>query len=311
LALLEFSPLMALMAQEAVAKVDNMAHLLGAGQRKRTRTFLYQHNTGRQERREALLEAAEQESAERAAADKRHQRIQTRVRARMEELRKTRTNSSKQEAEKVVFISTQIAELQDQLKKIEATTFVAKHETNKSADRLRAKIQALEAESMKCEQEAARLLTDDGIALALAQVVREELENEASFEEEVRNLPHWRVIETCTVRAALDLCSDHRSELHPGDEIVELDQGIVDDELQIRIETGWVAAESLEKQLDESENAQDEHAKRLFEAMDKVKLQELQVRTLCRSQQMMSWALGQHSRLGQHSPAALLVRCNS
>eukprot|EP01043_Picozoa_sp_COSAG02_P048734 COSAG02_NODE_4819_length_4940_cov_5.178682_3_plen_204_part_00 len=199
--------------------------------------------------------------------------------------------------------------LQQQLKEIEATTFVAKHDKSKPGDRLRTKIRALEAEKLRCEQEAARLQTDDGKALAMAQFVREELQNEANYKEEVQNLPRWRVLETCTVRAALDLRSEERSELHPGDEIVELDQGVADDELHIRIETGWVAAESLEKSLlDETESAQDERAKRMQNAMDKLELQELEMRTLCRSRQVVSFALGRHSLLGNDSPAVQLVR---
>ena len=219
--------------------------------------------------------------------------------------------TSRQEAEKAVLISKQIAVLHGKLKEVEETTFVAKHEKNRPGDRFRTKIRALEAEKLKCENEAARLQTEDGNALAMAQFVREELQNEAKFEEEVQNLPRWTALETCTVRAALDLCSEQRSELHPGDEIVELDQGVWDDELHIRFEKGWVASESLEKKIDESENAQDERAKRVQEAMDKLKLQELEVCTLCRSQQLLSLALGHHPQLGDKSAVAQLVRCHA
>ena len=229
----------------------------------------------------------------------------------MAELQTERLKSSRQEAEKANLIAKQIAAVQKELKQVEETTFVAKHEKNKPGGRLRAKIQALEAEKRKCEQEATRLQTNDGNALSMAKIVREELQTEENTEEEARNLPRWRVLETCSVRAALELDSEERLQLHSGDEIVELDQGVVEDEMHIRFDRGWVASESLEKKVDGSEDAQDERAKRVQEAMDKLKAQELEVQALCRAQQLSTWVRGRHPRLGQDSPLALLVRCAS
>ena len=78
LSLLEISPLMMLMAEAAVSKVDSLTHVLGAGRRQTTRRYLTTHNQDRADRREALQEAVELQEEEESEAQVKHRRVQAR-----------------------------------------------------------------------------------------------------------------------------------------------------------------------------------------------------------------------------------------
>jgi hypothetical protein len=96
----------------------------------------------------------------------------------------------------------------------------------------------------------------------------------------------WRVLEPCGVRARLELGSTPRQRLSQGDEVVELDRATVEEELQLRVEAGWICAENLDRVGGVEEAGR---LARMQEMFTEVEEQEAEHRRFLRARQLLAW----------------------
>lgn len=202
--------------------------------------------------------------------------------------------------EKVAELAAQIRSLEKEKARIEKTYFT--RDTNRKAERVQGKIDALRETKERCEAATAKLSHQSELqhTKQVAAAVREAMANvEKELAAESRR-PRWTVLEACPVRAAVEEDAAPRPGLSPGEVIVQLDSATVGEQLHLRFDRGWVSTEFLEPlQLGRAVGATDADARlaRVKLMQEKLQAAEAAEQRIVRARQLCAWAKVAHGRL--------------